>query len=189
MLPLAPRSLTGQLTCSECAHSALLHTTTWLPVCMCTCPEFIVYDVTRLHWSGTMCFQMKIYTSIICTVHAFGTLNSPFRLVRRFWLILHNGWDFVGALCPDQSESCGSGRDKNRIVVKVVVKTVCLHAQVVNSSLAEPVPEGYENVSDIVPPYNAFSAQGQPEVRIHASAPPTLTSRTLKVTWLSYKNR
>lgn len=35
--------------------------------------------------------------------------------------------------------------------------------EVVKSSLAEPVPEGYENVSDIVPPYNAFSAQGQPE--------------------------
>ncbi|MCJ8739807.1 hypothetical protein PDJAM_G00051380 [Pangasius djambal] len=35
--------------------------------------------------------------------------------------------------------------------------------EVMKSSLAEPVPEGYENVSDIVPPYNAFSAQGQPE--------------------------
>ncbi|KAM9469188.1 N-acetylated-alpha-linked acidic dipeptidase 2 [Clarias gariepinus] len=35
--------------------------------------------------------------------------------------------------------------------------------EVIKSSLAEPVPEGYENVSDIVPPYNAFSAQGQPE--------------------------
>uniref|UniRef100_A0A6Q2WQ27 Glutamate carboxypeptidase 2 n=1 Tax=Esox lucius TaxID=8010 RepID=A0A6Q2WQ27_ESOLU len=34
--------------------------------------------------------------------------------------------------------------------------------QVFNTSLAEPVPEGYENISDIVPPYNAFSAQGQP---------------------------
>uniref|UniRef100_A0AAZ3SVN2 Aminopeptidase NAALADL1 n=1 Tax=Oncorhynchus tshawytscha TaxID=74940 RepID=A0AAZ3SVN2_ONCTS len=31
-----------------------------------------------------------------------------------------------------------------------------------NTSLSEPVPEGYENVSDIVPPYSAFSAQGQP---------------------------
>ncbi|KAF7699744.1 N-acetylated-alpha-linked acidic dipeptidase 2 [Silurus meridionalis] len=35
--------------------------------------------------------------------------------------------------------------------------------EVITSSLAEPVPLGYENVSDIVPPYNAFSAQGQPE--------------------------
>lgn len=41
------------------------------------------------------------------------------------------------------------------------------HTQVVKSSLAEPVPEGYENVSDIVPPYNAYSAQGQPEVTMH----------------------
>ncbi|XP_028320694.1 N-acetylated-alpha-linked acidic dipeptidase 2 [Gouania willdenowi] len=31
------------------------------------------------------------------------------------------------------------------------------------SSLAEPIPEGYEDVSDIVPPFNAFSAKGQPE--------------------------
>ncbi|XP_063061075.1 N-acetylated-alpha-linked acidic dipeptidase 2-like [Engraulis encrasicolus] len=35
--------------------------------------------------------------------------------------------------------------------------------EVFNTSLSEPVPEGYENVSDIVPPYNAFSPQGQPE--------------------------
>ncbi|XP_046892250.1 N-acetylated-alpha-linked acidic dipeptidase 2 [Hypomesus transpacificus] len=35
--------------------------------------------------------------------------------------------------------------------------------EVFNTSLAEPVPEGYEHVSDIVPPYSAFSAQGQPE--------------------------
>ncbi|XP_062408548.1 N-acetylated-alpha-linked acidic dipeptidase 2 [Sardina pilchardus] len=38
------------------------------------------------------------------------------------------------------------------------------HSQeIFKSSLSEPVPEGYENISDIVPPYNAFSAQGQPE--------------------------
>uniref|UniRef100_A0A672FV90 Glutamate carboxypeptidase 2 n=1 Tax=Salarias fasciatus TaxID=181472 RepID=A0A672FV90_SALFA len=35
--------------------------------------------------------------------------------------------------------------------------------EVFNTSLAEPVPEGYEDVSDIVPPYNAFSAKGHPE--------------------------
>ncbi|KAK1785810.1 hypothetical protein P4O66_003187 [Electrophorus voltai] len=31
------------------------------------------------------------------------------------------------------------------------------------SLLAEPVPEGYEDLTDIVPPYSAFSAQGKPE--------------------------
>ncbi|KAM3875271.1 N-acetylated-alpha-linked acidic dipeptidase 2 [Diretmus argenteus] len=35
--------------------------------------------------------------------------------------------------------------------------------EVFNTSLAEPVPEGYEDVPDIVPPYSAFSAKGQPE--------------------------
>uniref|UniRef100_A0AAY4DEH0 glutamate carboxypeptidase II n=1 Tax=Denticeps clupeoides TaxID=299321 RepID=A0AAY4DEH0_9TELE len=35
--------------------------------------------------------------------------------------------------------------------------------EIFNTSLTEPVPEGYEGVSDIVPPYNAFSAKGQPE--------------------------
>uniref|UniRef100_A0A4W6F968 Glutamate carboxypeptidase 2 n=1 Tax=Lates calcarifer TaxID=8187 RepID=A0A4W6F968_LATCA len=35
--------------------------------------------------------------------------------------------------------------------------------EVFNTSLAEPVPEGYEDISNIVPPYSAFSAQGQPE--------------------------
>ncbi|KAI4898999.1 hypothetical protein NFI96_024451, partial [Prochilodus magdalenae] len=35
--------------------------------------------------------------------------------------------------------------------------------EVFNSSLSEPVPEGYEHVTDIVPPYSAFSAQGQPQ--------------------------
>uniref|UniRef100_A0A8D3D9L0 Glutamate carboxypeptidase 2 n=1 Tax=Scophthalmus maximus TaxID=52904 RepID=A0A8D3D9L0_SCOMX len=35
--------------------------------------------------------------------------------------------------------------------------------EVFNTSLAEPVPEGYEDVADIVPPYSAFSAKGQPE--------------------------
>lgn len=37
-------------------------------------------------------------------------------------------------------------------------------SQVFNTSLAEPVPEGYEDVSNIVPPYSAFSPKGQPEV-------------------------
>uniref|UniRef100_A0A673I0E3 Aminopeptidase NAALADL1 n=1 Tax=Sinocyclocheilus rhinocerous TaxID=307959 RepID=A0A673I0E3_9TELE len=35
--------------------------------------------------------------------------------------------------------------------------------EIFNTSLAEPVPEGYEDVTDIVPPYSAFSAKGQPE--------------------------
>ncbi|XP_061923250.1 N-acetylated-alpha-linked acidic dipeptidase 2 [Entelurus aequoreus] len=35
--------------------------------------------------------------------------------------------------------------------------------EVFNTSLAEPVPEGYEDVANIVPPYSAFSAQGQPQ--------------------------
>ncbi|XP_036393284.1 N-acetylated-alpha-linked acidic dipeptidase 2 [Megalops cyprinoides] len=35
--------------------------------------------------------------------------------------------------------------------------------EVFNTSLSEPVPVGYENISNIVPPYNAFSAKGQPE--------------------------
>eukprot|EP00064_Thunnus_orientalis_P018319 superscaffoldBa00004180_g18416 len=35
--------------------------------------------------------------------------------------------------------------------------------EVVNTSLAEPVPEGYEDVPNIVPPYSAFSPKGQPE--------------------------
>ncbi|XP_068122896.1 N-acetylated-alpha-linked acidic dipeptidase 2-like isoform X2 [Hyperolius riggenbachi] len=35
--------------------------------------------------------------------------------------------------------------------------------EVFNTSLSEPPPEGYENFTDIVPPYNAFSAQGEPE--------------------------
>ncbi|XP_047449238.1 N-acetylated-alpha-linked acidic dipeptidase 2 isoform X2 [Mugil cephalus] len=38
-----------------------------------------------------------------------------------------------------------------------------LGTEVFNSSLAEPVPQGYEDISDIVPPYSAFSAKGQPE--------------------------
>lgn len=38
-------------------------------------------------------------------------------------------------------------------------------SQVFNTSLAEPLPEGYEDVSNVVPPYSAFSAKGQPEVR------------------------
>ncbi|XP_037317931.2 N-acetylated-alpha-linked acidic dipeptidase 2 [Pungitius pungitius] len=36
-------------------------------------------------------------------------------------------------------------------------------SEVFNTSLVEPVPEGYEDVADIVPPYSAFSAKGQPE--------------------------
>lgn len=63
------------------------------------------------------------------------------RLVRGCWVILHNS-------------------SYSALMMR-------LHTQVIKSSLAEPVPEGYENVSDIVPPYNAFSTQGQPEVMIH----------------------
>ncbi|XP_039198882.1 glutamate carboxypeptidase 2-like isoform X2 [Crotalus tigris] len=35
--------------------------------------------------------------------------------------------------------------------------------EIFNTSLSEPVPAGYETIEDIVPPYSAFSAQGQPE--------------------------
>uniref|UniRef100_A0A8V5FUI3 N-acetylated alpha-linked acidic dipeptidase 2 n=1 Tax=Melopsittacus undulatus TaxID=13146 RepID=A0A8V5FUI3_MELUD len=35
--------------------------------------------------------------------------------------------------------------------------------EIFNTSLFEPPPHGYENVTDILPPYNAFSAQGMPE--------------------------
>uniref|UniRef100_A0A3P9L1J4 Glutamate carboxypeptidase 2 n=1 Tax=Oryzias latipes TaxID=8090 RepID=A0A3P9L1J4_ORYLA len=38
-----------------------------------------------------------------------------------------------------------------------------LGTEVFVTSLAEPVPQGYEDVTDIVPPYSAFSAKGQPE--------------------------
>nr|DBA32450.1 TPA: hypothetical protein GDO54_000242 [Pyxicephalus adspersus] len=37
--------------------------------------------------------------------------------------------------------------------------------EVFTTSLSEPPPDGYENFTDIVPPYNAFSAQGEPEVK------------------------
>ncbi|XP_012656749.1 N-acetylated-alpha-linked acidic dipeptidase 2 isoform X2 [Otolemur garnettii] len=35
--------------------------------------------------------------------------------------------------------------------------------EIFNTSYLEPLPDGYENVTNIVPPYNAFSAQGLPE--------------------------
>ncbi|NXG49191.1 NALD2 dipeptidase, partial [Psilopogon haemacephalus] len=35
--------------------------------------------------------------------------------------------------------------------------------EIFNTSLSEPPPPGYENVTGILPPYNAFSAQGVPE--------------------------
>ncbi|XP_078514544.1 N-acetylated-alpha-linked acidic dipeptidase 2-like isoform X3 [Lissotriton helveticus] len=36
-------------------------------------------------------------------------------------------------------------------------------SEIFNTSLFEPPPQGYENVTNMVPPYNAFSAQGEPE--------------------------
>lgn len=42
--------------------------------------------------------------------------------------------------------------------------------QVFNTSLAEPHPDGYEDVANVVPPYSAYSAQGQPEVRADAAS-------------------
>ncbi|KAJ7409333.1 N-acetylated-alpha-linked acidic dipeptidase 2 [Willisornis vidua] len=35
--------------------------------------------------------------------------------------------------------------------------------EIFNTSLFEPPPQGYENVTDILPPYNAYSSQGVPE--------------------------
>ncbi|KAM8817927.1 N-acetylated-alpha-linked acidic dipeptidase 2 isoform 2-T2 [Rhynchonycteris naso] len=42
--------------------------------------------------------------------------------------------------------------------------------EVFKTSYLEPPPDGYENVTNIVPPYNAFSAQGMPEVKNAMSA-------------------
>ncbi|KAJ1119839.1 hypothetical protein NDU88_008024 [Pleurodeles waltl] len=36
-------------------------------------------------------------------------------------------------------------------------------SEIFNTSLFEPPPQGYENFTNMVPPYNAFSAQGEPE--------------------------
>ncbi|XP_073518154.1 putative N-acetylated-alpha-linked acidic dipeptidase [Phyllobates terribilis] len=36
-------------------------------------------------------------------------------------------------------------------------------SELFNTSLFEPTPPGYENITDIVPPYNAYSAAGTPE--------------------------
>ncbi|TRY59122.1 hypothetical protein DNTS_009563, partial [Danionella cerebrum] len=41
-----------------------------------------------------------------------------------------------------------------------------LGKEIFTTALAEPVPEGYEDVADIVPPYSAFSAKGQPEAEL-----------------------
>ncbi|NWJ09420.1 NALD2 dipeptidase, partial [Crypturellus undulatus] len=35
--------------------------------------------------------------------------------------------------------------------------------EIFNTSFFEPPPQGYENITGILPPYNAFSAQGMPE--------------------------
>uniref|UniRef100_A0A146XG42 Glutamate carboxypeptidase 2 n=1 Tax=Fundulus heteroclitus TaxID=8078 RepID=A0A146XG42_FUNHE len=35
--------------------------------------------------------------------------------------------------------------------------------EVFNTSLAEPAPQGYEDISDIVPPYSAYSPKGHPQ--------------------------
>lgn len=56
-------------------------------------------------------------------------------------------------------------------------------SQVFNTSLAEPVPEGYEDVSNIVPPYSAFSAKGQPEVHTQTTL---LYSTDKKTVWFKY---
>uniref|UniRef100_A0A8D2H9E7 PA domain-containing protein n=1 Tax=Urocitellus parryii TaxID=9999 RepID=A0A8D2H9E7_UROPR len=37
--------------------------------------------------------------------------------------------------------------------------------EIFNTSLFEPPPPGYENISDVVPPFSAFSPQGMPEVK------------------------
>ncbi|XP_011835593.1 PREDICTED: N-acetylated-alpha-linked acidic dipeptidase 2-like [Mandrillus leucophaeus] len=37
--------------------------------------------------------------------------------------------------------------------------------EIFKTSYFEPTPDGYENVTNIVPPCNAFSAQGMPEVK------------------------
>ncbi|XP_019385897.1 PREDICTED: N-acetylated-alpha-linked acidic dipeptidase 2-like isoform X3 [Crocodylus porosus] len=37
--------------------------------------------------------------------------------------------------------------------------------EIFNTSLFEPPPQGYGNVTGMLPPYNAFSAQGTPEVK------------------------
>ncbi|XP_066555370.1 N-acetylated-alpha-linked acidic dipeptidase 2 [Amia ocellicauda] len=38
-----------------------------------------------------------------------------------------------------------------------------LGKEIFNTSLSEPIPDGYGNIPNIVPPYNAFSPKGQPE--------------------------
>uniref|UniRef100_A0A452IND7 glutamate carboxypeptidase II n=1 Tax=Gopherus agassizii TaxID=38772 RepID=A0A452IND7_9SAUR len=49
--------------------------------------------------------------------------------------------------------------------------------EIFNTSLFEPPPPGYETVTDVVPPYSAFSAPGVPEVKSNR----LLKSRKLKV--------
>lgn len=48
----------------------------------------------------------------------------------------------------------------------ISLQLLCFNScKVFKTSYFEAPPEGYENVTNIVPPYNAFSAQGTPEVK------------------------
>uniref|UniRef100_A0A9L0T208 N-acetylated alpha-linked acidic dipeptidase 2 n=1 Tax=Equus caballus TaxID=9796 RepID=A0A9L0T208_HORSE len=52
---------------------------------------------------------------------------------------------------------------KTAIMDKVLSHRCQWNLPIFKTSYLEPPPDGYENVTNIVPPYNAFSAQGTPE--------------------------
>lgn len=60
-----------------------------------------------------------------------------------------------------------------RMCIYIIFRVSSHHfllSKVFNTSLAEPAPAGYEDVSNIVPPYSAYSAKGRPEVSAGVSA-------------------
>nr|XP_014333862.1 PREDICTED: glutamate carboxypeptidase 2 homolog [Bos mutus] len=60
--------------------------------------------------------------------------------------------------------------------------------EIFNTSLFEPPPPGYENVSDVVPPFSAFSPQGMPEVKMHMIKITNRTSLYMQAGDLVYVN-
>uniref|UniRef100_A0A9J8BRF9 Aminopeptidase NAALADL1 n=1 Tax=Cyprinus carpio carpio TaxID=630221 RepID=A0A9J8BRF9_CYPCA len=114
----------------------IIHTT---PVCQLRCFNFKSLKFTRLpHLAGS---QQNLDLA---------------KQIRDEWMEF--GLDSVELVPYDVLLSYPNKTNPNYISIVDHLGT-----EIFNTSLAEPVPEGYEDVTDIVPPYSAFSAKGQPE--------------------------
>uniref|UniRef100_A0A8C6X3M9 Glutamate carboxypeptidase 2 n=1 Tax=Naja naja TaxID=35670 RepID=A0A8C6X3M9_NAJNA len=131
-------------------HIYIYNVALYMYVCLCMC----------------MCMYLYVYVYIILKIrvpgktvpHVAGT-EQNLRLAKQ----IQSQWKTFGLDTAELVHYDVLLSYPNQTTSNYISITDNGGKEIFNSSLFEPSPEGYTNISGVLPPYNAFSAQGEPQ--------------------------